>query len=282
MSEAKTKTLIMKLCEVGASLSYIEKRGKNSFHVYKYATEADIVSAIRLELYARNVFLIPNVVDVKRELIERKTVKDGKEKITQTALTDMNVEWTWMDGESGETIPCHVPGCGEDSGDKGTYKAFTGSEKYLLLKTFLIPTYDDAEQMTSGDKKALQQRIAKEKTAELKSQIAVRDATNPEEAEAEKRKGQVLFVSIPQRFNGDFAAVYGKPITDFKIETFMSDCAANRFKGPEGIFYKLPIQYAEDAKALGSKLGYSVESIDELVSNLEKSIQLVKDKAKTA
>lgn len=259
----KPKTLVQKLCEIGASLSFIEKRGKNTFHVYKYATEADIVSAIRLEMFSRNVFLIPNVVETKREAIERKTVKDGKEKVTLTCLTDMNVEWTWYDGDSGETIACHVPGCGEDSGDKGPYKAFTGSEKYLLLKTFLIPTYDDAEQMTSADKKEAQKRVAAQKNAEMKAKMAVREATNPEEAELAKKAGEVLFITTPERFHYEYAAVFGSPIQNFKLEEFFRDCDATRFKGPEGVLYKLPIQYARDCETLGKKLGYTVDYKEE-------------------
>lgn len=252
------KTLVQKLCEIGASLSFIEKRGKNTFHVYKYATEADIVSAIRLEMFNRHVFLIPNVIETKRESIERKTIKEGKEKVTLTCLTDMNVEWTWLDGDSEEKLVCHVPGCGEDSGDKGPYKAFTGSEKYLLLKTFLIPTYDDAEQMTSADKRENQKRVAAEKEAEFKAKAAIREATNPDEAEAARKAGEVLFISTPERFHSEFAAVYGKPIVDLKLEDFFRDCDAHRFKAPEGVIYKLPFQYAKDCEALAKKLGYTV------------------------
>jgi ERF superfamily len=255
----QTKNLVQKLCEVGASLSYIEKRGKNSFFVYKYATEADIVSAIRLELYKRNVFLIPDVIENKRELVERKTVKDGKEKITYTALTDMNVLWTWLDGDSGETLPCHVPGCGEDSGDKGCYKAFTGSEKYLLLKTFLIPTYDDPEQLTSADKKALQKRIADEKIAGAEAKKFARQADTPEQAEKELAKSKVVWVSTPDRFHGEFAAVYG--YTD-GIILFLNDCDAQRFKGPEGIYFKLPIQYLADLRNAVQKEGFTLKEVE--------------------
>lgn len=252
----KPKSLITKLCEVGASLTYIQKRGNNTFHVYKYATEADIVSAIRLELYTRHVFLIPDVIETKREIIERKTVKEGKEKITQTALTDMNIKWTWLDGDTGEILVSHMPGCGEDSGDKGTYKAITGSEKYLLLKTFLIPTFDDAEKLTPEQKKEFQQRLAKDKTAELKAKIEANKAETPEEAQKELAKGRIVHVSLPDRFKGEYFAVYGFTLG---MEQFMSDCAANRFRGPEGIFYKLSVQYLPDLDALIKRLGYTLE-----------------------
>lgn len=36
-------------------------------------------------------------------------------------------------------------GEGMDTGDKAIYKAITGAQKYVLMKTFLIPTGDDPE-----------------------------------------------------------------------------------------------------------------------------------------
>lgn len=250
------QSLVKKMCEIGASLSFIEKRGKNTFHSYRYATEADLVSAIRLEMFKRNVFLTPSFVSHNREQITRQT----KEKTTTTGLTDIMVNWTWRDGDTGETLECLVAGCGEDSGDKGTYKAFTGSEKYLLLKTFLIPTYDDAEQLTPADKKALQQRIAAEKVAEMKASKAVRDAQSPEEAESESKKAKVVFITMPERFNGDFAAVYGTGIQAEAMIQFFTDCNAGRFKAPEGIIYKLEAQYVNDCKTLVERLGMTLEA----------------------
>jgi hypothetical protein len=249
------KTLIQKLCEVGKELTWVEKRGENKFHGYKYATEADLVMAIRLELYDRHVFLVPNVLSTVREDI---TAKDDP-KAKRKAITDMVIEWTWVDGDTGEKLVCHMPGCGEDASDKGTYKAITGSEKYLLLKTFLIPTYDDAESLTAEDKKALQLRIVEEKGAELKAKKEAREAPNEEEAARILKKGEVLFIDLPDRFNGEALAVYGKPIMAEDMISFFNDCAAKRFKGPEGVFYKLEVQYGRDCKAMAEKKGYTVK-----------------------
>jgi len=144
---AAPKSLVKKLCEAGAELGWIEKSGTNQFHNYKYATEADLVAALRGKLYKRNVFLFPNVVHCERKALTI-TSKNGSR---ETALTDIAMDWTFVDGDSGETWTCQVPGCGEDSGDKGVYKAMTGSEKYLLMKAFLIPTGDDPEEESRGD-----------------------------------------------------------------------------------------------------------------------------------
>ena len=133
---AVTKNLVTKLCEVVAATERVPKNGWNDFHKYKFAMESDIVESIRGELSKRNVFIFPNITAHNR--VAKEGEKGGY-------LTDINVLWTFVDGDSGEERVISVPGCGEDKGDKGLYKAFTGSEKYMLTKSFLIPTGDDPE-----------------------------------------------------------------------------------------------------------------------------------------
>ena len=131
------KSLVAKLCEVMALIPRVEKRGENTFQGYKYAMEADLVDAIRPLLAERKVFVFPNVISHART---EHTAKSGTR-----YLTDIMVEWTFVDAESGEERKCIIPGCGEDGSDKGVFKALTGSEKYMLMKSFLIATGDDPE-----------------------------------------------------------------------------------------------------------------------------------------
>ena len=140
--QPKTKNLVTKLCEVVAATERVPKNGWNDFHKYKFAMESDIVESIRGELSKRNVFIFPSITHHNR--VTKEGEKGGY-------LTDINVLWTFVDGDSGEERVISVPGCGEDKGDKGLYKAFTGSEKYMLTKSFLIPTGDDPEN-DGGDK----------------------------------------------------------------------------------------------------------------------------------
>jgi hypothetical protein len=59
------------------------------------------------------------------------------------AVATMHVRFTVTDGA--EERQFVMIGEGEDSGDKATYKAMTGAQKYALLKLFLISTGDDPE-----------------------------------------------------------------------------------------------------------------------------------------
>lgn len=135
MSEKK---LVKKLVEVMKQVKYIQKTGTNSFHNYKYATEADVNEKVREVLAEHNVIMIPNVKShAYREHINAK----GK---TEYIVT-VEVEFTFTDGDTGETISFTTFGEGQDAGDKGTYKAITGAQKYALMKAFMIPTGDDPE-----------------------------------------------------------------------------------------------------------------------------------------
>jgi hypothetical protein len=113
----------------------VPKRGRNDFHKYDYATEADIVATVREELANRQIMLLPGVSSISREPVGEKG----------SVLTTAEMTFTFFDGETGELIERHWFGCGTDKEDKGLYKAMTGGEKYFLLKTFLMPTGDDPE-----------------------------------------------------------------------------------------------------------------------------------------
>lgn len=138
MPEAPKPSLYAKLAQVTAEVGYVQKRGWNAHHKYHYVTEADLVDAVREKLTSRNVLLLPSVTSVER---------DGK-------LTTVHMSFTFCDGDTDRTHTLHWSGTGDDPGDKGLYKAYTGAVKYFLMKTFLIPTGDDPEADTKTDERA--------------------------------------------------------------------------------------------------------------------------------
>lgn len=130
--------LVTKLAEVMKQVKYIQKTGYNSFHKYKYATEADVNEKVREELAKLNVIMIPSV---KSCINRTHLTSSGK---TEYIVT-VEVEFTFFDGDSEEKITLTSFGEGQDAGDKGVYKAITGAQKYALMKAFMIPTGDDPE-----------------------------------------------------------------------------------------------------------------------------------------
>lgn len=137
----KPPSLISKLAAVMSEIDRVPKRGENKHFQYKYAMEADIVDAVRKHLADRHVMLVPSVESV---------IKDGK-------LTTVMMTFTFHDGDSGETLTVNWAGVGEDAADKGIWKAITGAVKYVLAKTFLMPTGDDPEQDEKPQPRAPQQ-----------------------------------------------------------------------------------------------------------------------------
>ena len=142
---AEKKSLVSKLVKVMKRVKNIPKRGYNSFHKYYYATEADVAENVRDALAEQNVLMITSILEKSyRETITRSGNKEY--------IYTVTMEFIFIDGDSGEELKFVIVGEGQDAGDKGIYKAITGAQKYALMKTFLIPTYDDPESDTNSEK----------------------------------------------------------------------------------------------------------------------------------
>ena len=126
------------LHEVMSKVGYVQKTGRNSFHNYSYAGEADLLDKLRPSMVEAGLLLIPS----------GKAVSD----VDQHGNVTVTVEYTLVH-KDGEVWPEKIVafGCGNDKarngsvGDKGVYKALTGANKYLLFKLFQIETGDDPE-----------------------------------------------------------------------------------------------------------------------------------------
>lgn len=176
-TEAPKKSLVKKLAEVMGEVDRVPKSGRNEFHRYDYATEADIVAAVRTGMAERSVMLIPSITKI--EWSERQT-KNGIAKIAT-----ITVHFTFLDGDSAEKVEFDGMGQGEDASDKAIYKAMTGAEKYALLKTFLIPTGDDPEDDSgpAGKRSAPRDNSRREASAPVQQ----RSATPPPKQEPPKK-----------------------------------------------------------------------------------------------
>lgn len=138
--------LFQKIARITGMMGGVEKRGYNAFHKYNYTLESDLVAAVRQYLAAAGIVIIPNATVAFRE----------------GDLTAVDVEYHVTDGK--ESFTFHMPGYGADRGDKGVYKAITGSNKYALMKLFKIETGDDPEGDTRVDERAAVQQGEKPAT----------------------------------------------------------------------------------------------------------------------
>ena len=117
----------------------IEKDATNTFHKYKYTSEFAIKNTIHPLLVKYGVLF---QLTTRTAVVNDYRNLKGELKL----ITHMPCGYTFYDIESGEKLEGNFVGTGEDSGDKGTYKAITGAIKYILTSTFLIPTGDDPEE----------------------------------------------------------------------------------------------------------------------------------------
>lgn len=124
------KGLKQKLFNIMEAIDYIQKDKTNDFHHYNYASERAIKEKVHEQLVKEKVLFFFNIASQKR---------DGNN-------TTIDVVYRFVDVESSDFFEGTFAGSGEDKGDKGLYKAITGSIKYILTSTFLIPTGDDPEE----------------------------------------------------------------------------------------------------------------------------------------
>lgn len=138
----KGSLLVRKIAEVMLEVGPIKKNGHNDFHHYSYARDEDIAEAVRDSFASRMIVVFPDIIDITtREHINKKGY-----------ITTVKVNFTFFDGETGETLSIVGAGEGQDSGDKAVYKAVTGAQKYVLMKVLMLPTKDDPEADSSTDK----------------------------------------------------------------------------------------------------------------------------------
>lgn len=143
-----------KIARVMQEVETVPKNGRNDFHKYDYVTEADLVNHIRPKMAEIGLVLIAS--QSEHRLDGEVETKKGSDNIARIWH-----EFTFVDTEDGSQHSFGVWGEGQDSGDKGSYKAFTGAMKYALMKAFLVATGDDPEQDRHGGQPTRQVRQPK-------------------------------------------------------------------------------------------------------------------------
>jgi hypothetical protein len=130
--------IYLKIIAIMEVVERIAKRGQNKAQNYDYLMAEDVINEIRQECVKQKLVIMAGCTGVTT--IEGQSKSGGTQYLTTTAM-----EYHIVDAETGDkvTIPWH--GQGQDSGDKGIYKAFTGSVKTFLRNLFMIPTGDDPE-----------------------------------------------------------------------------------------------------------------------------------------
>lgn len=106
---------------------------------YKFVNGSKVLDVIRPLMDKEGLLLIPQVDSIENERIDYQTRNGGKSEL----LSKVMMTFTWVDAETGETLPVKFGANGMNNWDKGLGSALTYAERYFLLKFFHIATDED-------------------------------------------------------------------------------------------------------------------------------------------
>jgi len=129
--------LAKKIAAVMADIDDVPKNGHNDYHGYDYATDDDVMGAVRPTMAEHNLVALPS-------LVSRDIQRFGKEG-DYTLHTRIVLDITLLDADSGQQKTMRWEGEAQDTQDKGLYKAYTSAIKYFMLKVFLLSADTDVE-----------------------------------------------------------------------------------------------------------------------------------------
>ena len=205
-----------KINEVMKSIEYLAKDNQVAFGTTKYKaiSEEKVTTAVREQLVKQGIVIIP----VEQQSENKELTRTDK---SVNMLTSVHVKYRIQNIEDiNDYIEVESNGTGVDTQDKGVGKAMTYAYKYMLLRTFAIPTGEDPDKISSA-----------ETDAKIKHEIEVQIDG---EQKIDKKKIDALNTSIANNNISDnivelILSQYGyKNTNDIKIKDYMN--IVNDFK----------------------------------------------------
>lgn len=139
--------LYQRISKVMQDIQYLQKDDKVSTGAsgsYKAMSEEKVTQVVRESLIANGLIILPVAQTHSREELR------DKEGILKSYLSIVDTQYKIVDIATGQFELLASSGSGADSQDKGVGKAMTYSYKYLLLRTFAIPTGEDPDKISSA------------------------------------------------------------------------------------------------------------------------------------
>lgn len=139
--------IFQKISEVMKAIEYLTKDDKVEFGTTKYKaiSEEKVTTAVRKELVRQGIVIIPIMQEsTVTELIRtEKSVNQRADVHTRYRIQNIDDVNDFIEVESN--------GSGVDTQDKAVGKAMTYAYKYMLLRTFAIPTGEDPDKISSAE-----------------------------------------------------------------------------------------------------------------------------------
>ena len=148
MSESK---IVAALCAVMAEVGSVQKRGRNTFHGYDYATAADVAHALQ-QLMAKH-----GVMVIQTEVGQSVAVGNDRGQILRQTYRFFLLHSGGETLASIDGVPFTHTGTASASNSKGGLddkamnKCHTAARKYFLLALFQIPTGEFADEPDAAE-----------------------------------------------------------------------------------------------------------------------------------
>lgn len=126
-----------KLLEVQKRIAGLKKDGTGD--KYQYVTADKLLGYLRPIMDEVGLLLVSEVKEAEYTRQDYDT-RNGRKSEMFCALKML---FTWIDVDTGETLPVEWAASGMNNWDKGSGSAASYAERYMLLKFFHIPTSED-------------------------------------------------------------------------------------------------------------------------------------------
>ena len=143
-------TVYEKIQQVMGSVNYLNKDGfveTGKGKGYKALTDEKVLAAVRPALVSAGLVILPVKMEQQRT-DEQVKAYDGSTKTNR--ITDVSVTYRIINvSNPDDFVEVVSSGTGVDTQDKGVGKAMTYAKKYAILNSFLIPSGEDTDQISS-------------------------------------------------------------------------------------------------------------------------------------
>lgn len=139
--------IYQKISEVMKAIEYLAKDDKVEFAntKYKAISEEKVTTAVRKELIKQGIVIIPIMQEATVTELIRSEKSVNQRADVHTKYKIQNID------DVNDFIEVESNGSGVDTQDKAVGKAMTYAYKYMLLRTFAIPTGEDPDKISSAE-----------------------------------------------------------------------------------------------------------------------------------
>lgn len=139
--------IYQKINEVMKNIEYLAKDDKVEFGTTKYKaiSEEKVTTVVRDQLVKNGIVIVP----IEQESENKELIRTEK---SVNMLASVHVKYRIQNiDDVNDYIEVESNGTGVDTQDKGVGKAMTYAYKYMLLRTFAIPTGEDPDKISSAE-----------------------------------------------------------------------------------------------------------------------------------